>query len=167
MSKVEFFIADPYNLKHIDLYKKFENDNNLLNNESSYLETIRNTYDKELYNKQIKKSNEIVILGFTTLENKIEDTCMIKIEKDRRIAYVTYSSQSNIKRRKIISLSISYIFNTLEIEEIFASAEKEDALLINELEKNSFESLGEFENNIKFVKEKSYELTNERKSPCK
>ena len=167
MSKVEFFIADPYNLKHIDLYKKFENDNNLLNNESSYLETIRNTYDKELYNKQIKKSNEIVILGFTILENKIEDTCMIKIEKDRRIAYVTYSSQSNIKRRKIISLSISYIFNTLEIEEIFASAEKEDALLINELEKNSFESLGEFENNIKFVKEKSYELTNERKSPCK
>lgn len=167
MSKVEFLIADPYNQNHIDLYKKFEHDNNLLNNESIYLETIRNTYDKEIYNKEIKKNNEIAILGFTLSEDKIEDTCMIKIEKDRRIAYVTYPTKQDAKKRKIISLSTSYIFNTLQIEEVFVSAGKEDVTLINELEKNLFESLGEFENNIKFIKEKEYEIINERKNPCK
>lgn len=166
MSKVEFLIADPYNQNHIDLYKKFEQDNNLSNNESIYLETIKNTYQQDLYKEELKKRNEISILGFALLEKKIIDTCTIKIEKDRKIAYVAYPKRK-IKKRKIISLSTNYIFSVLGIEEIFASAGKDDAILINDLEENLFESLGEFDNNIKFVKEKEYEIINERKSSCK
>jgi len=167
MLKPEFIIADPYNPNHIDLYKRFEQENNLPNNASSYLETTKNHYEQEIYKENIKNTNEISILGFLLSEEKIMDTCAIKIEKDRKIAHVTYSKQES-KRRKIIPLSINYIFNVLEIEEVFVSVNKEDNILINDLEYNSFESLGiGIDNNLQFIKEKEYEIINERKGQCK
>jgi len=95
MLKPEFIIADPYNPNHIDLYKRFEQENNLPNNASSYLETTKDHYEQEIYKENIKNTNEISILGFLLSEEKIMDTCAIKIEKDRKIAHVTYSKQES------------------------------------------------------------------------
>ena len=156
MIKTDIFVLDPYNEKHIELCKQFEKENNLSCSISKYFEQIKKKYNKDEYNEILKKSNEKTTSLFITDGDKITDICIIKSENDRKTAYVTYP-KLNKTRRKIIPVSISYLFNNLGIVEIFTSINKNDKILIRELESNQFESLGYDEDLIQFIKENDLE----------
>lgn len=159
--KTDVFIADPYNENHITLYKEFEQKNNLLNTTSKYLEDVKEKYTKKEYNNRLTTSNENTISLFLTKNNKISDFCLIKYEKDRKIANVTYPKIEKSKR-KIIAASSVYIFNVLSLEEMFVSIDSSDDNLIANLIENGFEPLGKGTDTIEFIKEKPLENEIER-----
>lgn len=156
MIKTDVFIADPYNENHIKLYKQFEKEKNLPNTASKYLEELSHKYTKEEYNNNLQKSNEIMTSLFVVKDNEISDFCLIKYEKDRKIANVTYPKLEKTKR-KIVSASTEYIFNILSLEEMFVSVNNNDNSITTTLLENGFESLGNTNNMIQFIKEKPIE----------
>lgn len=159
--KIDIFAANPYNDEDINLIKNFEKKNNVQGRFSKELEAIKKIYTKEQYNNKIQKENNIFLCLFIKNKSEINDLCIIKGEKDRKIVYITYPELNN-KKRKIISSSTNYVFNVLGIEEVFVSAPKKSSL-IKELEYNSFESLGILQDEtIEFVKEKQIDNENER-----
>lgn len=161
MVKINSFILDPFNNNQIELLKEFEKENNIINKESEYLEQIQKEFTKEEYQKTLN-SNEKSILLCIKEKNKIIDYCNIKMEKDRKICFVTYPTLTK-KKRKIFEYSTMFIFNELDINEMFVNVNENDKLLKDELVLNKFESLGEIkDNNIIFMKEKEFDNKMER-----
>lgn len=161
MLKTNVYIADPYNDNHINLYSDFEKEANIENGVTPYLLNIKKTYQKKQFHELEKNSNENLVSLFITNSNKMSDYCVIKYEKDRKIASVTYP-EINRPKRKIIKASEAYVFDVLSLEEMFVSVSINDKLLIKDLEESEFESLGVDNGSIKFIKEKNLDNEIER-----
>lgn len=155
-----FFIADPYNETHINLFDEFEKKNQITTKTSTYLNEIKTKYTKEEYEIAKKSKNEIeqslfLLENNTTEEPNIIDSCHIMGEKDRKICYIYFAPlQNNYKSRRLVSLATDYIFNSLGMEEVFVSAQTEDKRLTTNLEQAGYSSLGEENNVCTYLKEK-------------
>lgn len=161
MSTERFFLADPYNETHVNLFDKFEQDHQIITKTSTYLCETTTKYSKEEYEQESKQQNEIAQSLFllqsedTGETNKITDSCHIMGEKDRKICYIYFAPiKVASKNRKLVSLATDYAFNGLGMEEIFVCANTDDKALISNLEQENFASLGAENDSITYLKER-------------
>lgn len=156
MSTERFFIADPYNDEHLRLISDFEEVNGITTVTSTLLRNIRQTRTEEKYKEEVKESNEIHQSLFLQDENNITDTCHVQAEKDMKSCRIFFAPILATKNRKLISLATDYAFDVLGMEDVFVtiSADNADKQLMEGLEINGFENLGEDNGNIMYLKEK-------------
>lgn len=156
MSTERFFIADPYNDEHIRLIAEFEEANEITTVTSTLLRNIRQTRTEEKYKEEVKDSNEIHQSLFLQDEEAITDSCHIQAEKDMKSCRIFFAPISTGRSRKLIPLATDYAFDVLGMEDVFVtiSSGSTDHELMENLELNGFENLGENEGNIMYLKEK-------------
>lgn len=162
MAAERLFAGDPYNERHIELFEKFEEERQVKTKSLEYLKRIHTTIAKESYSDFKKNRNEIEDCLFLEKNGLITDCCYIEGEKDRKVCNLTFVKLSKTKKRKLLSLSVDYTFQTLGMEEVFVSISKEDSSLEKLLQEQGFESLG-YESDTKiYLKEKEYYQESER-----
>lgn len=155
LSTEKFFIADPYNEKHIQLFEQFENKHSISTTATSRLKEIASLYSKTEYQIITKESNNVEQILFLESNDSIVDTCHIQGEKDIKTCTLYFSPINNLTRnRPLLTLSLDYAFNVLGMEEIFVATTTTDKNLRENLESRGFENLGEDGGNIIFLKEK-------------
>lgn len=155
MSTEKYVIANPYNEKHLQLFEEFETKNHFPINTTNYLREKASLYSKTEYDQIIKKSNNIEQILFLEDDGSIVDTCHIQGEKDRKICTI-YFAQINTfgKNRSLLNLSSDYALNILGMEEIMVTIKNTDKILRDNLENMGFESLGENDGDLIFIKGK-------------
>lgn len=164
MSIERLFLLDPYNDKHISMIKEFEKENDLSNDISKNLSKIRSSIPQNTYLEKKKNSNEISENLFMEKGLKITDCCYIQGEKDIKTCRINfYPIKSKIIKRKLALYASNYAINTLGMEEVFLNVEPKDKSMINYLESNGFENLGEENNKVLYLREKVEEKENQRK----
>lgn len=143
MNKEKFFIADPYNEDHIKLFADFERKNNLPPTTSEDLIRIRDEYSKEEYAKLSKESNDINQCLFIINDSGIKDSCYINGVKDIKTSTLLLATiKTTEKNRKILSIATDYVFNTLDMENVFIKVPDNDKDMITNLERIGYETLG-------------------------
>ena len=162
MSTERFFIADPYNDEHIRLITDFEETNGITTVTSTLLKNIRQTRTEEKYKEEVKKSNEIHQSLFLQNEENITDTCHVQAEKDMKSCRIFFAP-INMRSRRLVPLATDYAFEVLGMEDVFVTVDgSTDHELIENLELNGFENLGENDGNIMYLKEKQFDKEQER-----
>ena len=158
MSTERFFIADPYNDEHIRLIAAFEEANGITTVTSTLLRNIRQTRTEEKYKEEVKDSNEIHQSLFLQDEEVITDSCHIQAEKDMKSCRIFFAPISTGRNRKLIPLATDYAFDVLGMEDVFVTinASGSEQELAENLEHNGYESLGETDGNIMYLKEKQF-----------
>lgn len=158
MSTERFFIADPYNDEHIRLIAAFEEANGITTVTSTLLRNIRQTRTEEKYKEEVKESNEIHQSLFLQDEEVITDSCHIQAEKDMKSCRIFFAPISTGRNRKLIPLATDYAFDVLGMEDVFVTvnASGSEQELAENLEHNGYESLGENDGNIMYLKEKQF-----------
>ena len=139
------FELDISNKKHQELLKKYEEENDKIN--------IQKRYDKS--------SNEQNIYLCFEKDDMITDVVLIQCMKDVKNCMITYLKK-NKKNKDVILSSTNYALNTLGMEEAFVNIEKSDKKIMAFLEKMNYESLGEENGYMLYLKEKSEILIRER-----
>lgn len=160
MSINNFFIADPYNDKHIELFNKFEEKHNNKNKPiTTYLSGIKKAYEnKEDYQKIERDNNELNLIVFTLCDdqNSIRDYCYIKGEKDIKVCELFFAHLSEVRKvRPIMDKVSNYVLNSLNMELLMVSVAKEEVVLNNQLTNHGYEDIGELNGKIAFIKGKS------------
>lgn len=158
MNTNNFFIADPFKMEHIKLFKDFESINDSNMTVTTYLTGINKAYNKENYNEIERKSIELNIIGFSMSQNSISDYCYIKGEKDRKVCELFFATLKDpIRSRKIMEKASNYALNILGMEQVFVSITKDEKNLYSQLVNNGYEDIGEVNGKITFIKEKEEE----------
>ena len=92
--------------------------------------------------------------------DKLEDTYTIngaEFKRDIRKCTISFSPlRKNLKKRFLLSAVTDYALNTLNMEEVFISLEKEDLKTLKQLEQNNYENIGEVNGCLIYLKEKNY-----------
>ncbi len=158
MSTERFFIADPYNDEHIKMFANFEETNGITTVTSTLLRNIRQTRTEESYKAEARESNEIHQSLFLQGEEdgSITDSCHVQAEKDMRTCNIFFAPIVTNHNRKLVSLATSYAFDVLGMEDVFVKVAPDvpGRILIETLEENGFENLGEDDGTIIYLKEK-------------
>ena len=161
MSIRKINLLDPYNDEMVQDIYSFGQKNNIDDmNLKSFLRKIEE-FSKEQYLEKRNKSNEIEEVLFVREDSQIKDYCYIYGEKDRKICTITFP-KIEVKRKNIIPLVVSYTQNDLGIKETFIRANIEDKSIIKDLDYLNYESLGEDNGSIIYLKEQELEKTNQR-----
>lgn len=164
MSTERFFIADPYNDEHIRMIAAFEEANEITTVTSTLLRNIRQTRTEEKYREEVKESNEIHQSLFLQNDEEITDTCHVQAEKDMKSCRIFFAPIS-LKNRRLIALATEYAFNVLGMEDVFVTVDgTTDHQLMENLELNGFENLGENDGDIMYLKENQYTQEQEKKN---
>lgn len=146
MNHKNFFVADPYNEKHIEKLTQFEERNNISHDGSDYLQKLR---------QQQKDTNEIEQILFYEKENQILDRCYLRGEKDIKTCYLNFAPLVySSKTSEFLDQLVDYAFNGIGMEEVFLQIPSMDKKRINHCQTRGFESLGEENNMTNFVKGK-------------
>lgn len=162
MSTERFFIADPYNDEHIRLFANFEEANGITTVTSTLLKNIRQTRTEDKYKEEVKQSNEIHQSLFLQDEEQITDTCHVQAEKDMKSCRIFFAP-INMRSRRLVPLATDYAFEVLGMEDVFVTVDgSTDHELMENLELNGFENLGENDGNIMYLKEKQFDKEQER-----
>ena len=142
MSTAKLFPIDPENIKHIELLDKFEKENNIF--------TPIGTYRKEEHT-----SNEISMELILQESSSVKDVCHIQGYKDIKSCTISFVPKKK-SNRKIASMATTYAINTLGMEEVYLKINPEDQNMMDYLESNEFECLGDEKGSIIYLKEKQY-----------
>ena len=162
MSTERFFIADPYNDEHIKMIADFEEANGITTVTSTLLKNIRQTRTEDKYKEEVKQSNEIHQSLFLQDEEQITDTCHVQAEKDMKSCRIFFAP-INMRSRRLVPLATDYAFEVLGMEDVFVTVDgSTDHELMENLELNGFENLGENDGNIMYLKEKQFNKEQER-----
>jgi hypothetical protein len=155
MNTERLFLVDPYNYAHINLIDEFERENEISTKTSEFLDNLKAELSKEEYLKQKRLSNDIEESLFIETNKKIKDSCHIQGVKDIKTCTITFAPiKTKLRNRRLITLATDYAFNTLDMYEVFIKVSKDDKNMIENLNARGFESLGEEEGNLIFLKEK-------------
>ncbi len=147
-----YFVVNPYNNDDLTKIINFEKDIDKVFVSKS-LEETKTSMTEEQYNN-LKKTNNTITIDFCLKENnQVKDMCHIVGEKDIKTCYVSLAPIKG-KRKKLIEQVTDYIFNTLNMEQLFITIKKEDSAIIKTLLEEDFESLGEENNQLLFLKDK-------------
>lgn len=151
------FIVNPFKEDDFQLLKEFEQANNIKSKIYSYLKNIKETMSKEEYEQKQKEENDVIQGIYIKDGNYIKDCCFLEGQKDIRKCTISFSPlQKNLKKRFLLSAVTDYALNTLNMEEVFISLEKEDIKSLKQLEENNFENIGEVNGCLIYLKEKNY-----------
>ncbi len=160
LAKERLFLVDPFNPTHRKMIEDFEQKIDS-NNLSKQLGEIIASFSKEDYLESKKENNEIDENLFIERNNEITDICHIQGEKDIRTGRLSFAP-INKKTRKLLSLATSYAMEALDLEEVFVEANPKDKSLLNLLEKQGYENLGEEEGSIIYLKDREEILDRQR-----
>ena len=155
------FFLDPYNtdiVKEIALLGRAydSNDSNVID----FLNKAKNL-SREDYLKMKKESNEIDEVLYTIEDSRIKDYCHIYGEKDRKMCTITFPI-SGIKRKNAVSKFVNCAQHDLGIKEVFIKVDSNDKNLIKNLDDLGYESLGEDNGSIIYLKEEELEKITQR-----
>ena len=101
-------------------------------------------------------SNEFDKYIYTEKDNQIDSIFLIQCLRDIKTCNVIWLN-ADLSRKSIIKDATNYALEILGMEEAFINIANNNPNLIKYLEKNGFESLGEEDGNIIFLKEKTEE----------
>lgn len=161
MSIKKAFFLDPYNediVKEIALLGKAYNSDD--SNVIDFLNKAK-ALSREEYLKRKKESNEIEEVLYTIEDSRIKDYCHIYGEKDRKICTITFPI-SGIKRKNAVSKFVNCAQHDLGIKEVFIKVNASDRNLIKNLDDLGYESLGEDNGTIVYLKEEELEKITQR-----
>lgn len=148
-------IVNPFDNNHLVKIDNFEKENEIGTKTSDFLTKLKESMTKEEYELQKKSSNDIETSLFLEMDDSVKDVCHIKGEKDRKTCTITFAEiKTKLRNRRMITLATDYALNSLGMEEVFVSIDKEDKNMIMNLEARGFESLGEESGIIIYLKEK-------------
>lgn len=151
-----FFQVNPYDKSHLKLLEEFEKENNIFTRTNEFLSKFTLTMTEEEYLSTKNLNNEIEESLFIKENNKVKDTCHIKGEKDIKACNITFAPiKSKFQNRKLLSLATDYAINNLGMIDVFIRINIEDKNMIANLEAKGFESLGEENGEIIYLKEKN------------
>lgn len=153
MTIEKFFIADPYNCEHFEMFRKFEQANNINTKTVDFFEEIKSNYSKEEYQKETNTSNDIKQSLFSTVNGEIKDSCYIQGVKDMKICSIFFADL-NLNKRPLLNFAADYALNVLQMEEVFVPVAKTDKMLTQQLTSKGFENLGEEGEVVEFVRGK-------------
>ena len=142
LSTEKLFPIDPDNIKQIELLDKFEKENDI--------HTPIGTYRKE-----DQTPNEICMELILQESTRIKDICHIQGYKDIKSCTISFVPKKK-KKRKIASLATTYAIETLGMEEVYLKINPQDTDMMEYLESNEFECLGDEKGSIIYLKEKPY-----------
>ena len=106
--------------------------------------------------KKEDNSNEFDKYIYTEKDNQIDSIFLIQCLRDIKTCNVIWLN-ADLSRKSIIKDATNYALEILGMEEAFINVANNNPNLIKYLEKNGFESLGEEDGNIIFLKEKTEE----------
>ncbi len=86
---------------------------------------------------------------------KVKDICHIQGYRDIKSCTITFDSQEK-RNRKIASLAANYALDTLGMEEVFLQINPDDQSMLDILDTDEFECLGDEKGSIIYLKEKTY-----------
>ena len=101
-------------------------------------------------------SNEFDKYIYTEKDNQIDSIFLIQCLRDIKTCNVIWLN-ADLSRKGIIKEATNYALDILGMEEAFINVAENNSNLIKYLERNGFESLGEEDGNIIFLKEKTEE----------
>ena len=101
-------------------------------------------------------SNEFDKYIYTEKDNQIDSVFLIQCLRDIKTCNVIWLN-ADLSKKSIIKDATNYALEILGMEEAFINVANNNPNLIKYLEKNGFESLGEEDGNIIFLKEKTEE----------
>ena len=105
--------------------------------------------------------NELNIYMYTKANNQVRDVFFIQGLKDIKICNIIWLNPNTTGKRVLITIA-DYAIDVLGMEEVFIRVDKHNKSLVKYLENNEFESLGEEEKDIIFLKEKLNEQIKNR-----
>lgn len=140
MSTTKLFPIDPNNLKHIDLLDKFEKENKI-------------STPIGVYTKKDNTSNDISIELVLEEQKKVSDICHLQGVKDMKSCTISFLKKDK-KKRKIVSLATSYAIDMLGMEEVFIKINPDDKNMLEYMDENNFECLGNEKGSIIYLKER-------------
>ena len=155
MSTKKVVILDPYDnekIKEISLLGKAYN-----SDDSDIIDYVSKTrfLRPEDYSEIKNNSNEIEEVLCLQEDYRIKDYCHIYGEKDRKIGTITFPMKG-LKRKNFISMIINCT-QDFGLKEIFVKTNPEDKTLIKDLEALNFESLGEDNGVLIYLKDEELE----------
>ena len=103
-------------------------------------------------------SNEFDKYIYTEKDNQIGSIFLIQCLRDIKTCNVIWLN-ADLSKKSLIKDATNYALEILGMEEAFINVANNNPNLIKYLEKNGFESLGEEDGNIIFLKEKTEELS--------
>ncbi len=158
------YLVDPYNDSHLEMIRVFEEKHGLSSNYLKTMGQIRASVPKEEYLQKKKKRNEIEEDLFIVKDSEIIDYCHISGEKDIKTGRIIPASLKELERkRRIITLATDYAMKTLGLEEVFVEINPDNKGLLAFLDKKGYESLGEENGMIIYLKEREEEeIKNQR-----
>ena len=106
--------------------------------------------------KKENDSNEFDKYIYTEKDNKIGSIFLIQCLRDIKTCNVIWLN-ADLSKKSLIKDATNYALEILGMEEAFINVANNNPNLIKYLEKNDFESLGEEDGNIIFLKEKTEE----------
>ena len=101
-------------------------------------------------------SNEFDKYIYTEKDNQIDSSFLIQCLRDIKTCNVIWLN-ADLSRKSLIKEATNCALDILGMEEAFINVADNNPNLIKYLEKNEFESLGEEDGNIIFLKEKTEE----------
>ena len=101
-------------------------------------------------------SNEFDKYIYTEKDNQIGSIFLIQCLRDIKTCNVIWLN-ADLSKKSLIKDATNYALEILGMEEAFINVANNNPNLIKYLEKNDFESLGEEDGNIIFLKEKTEE----------
>ena len=101
-------------------------------------------------------SNEFDKYIYTEKDNQIDSVFLIQCLRDIKTCNVIWLN-ADLSKKSLIKDATNYALEILGMEEAFINVANNNPNLIKYLEKNEFESLGEEDGNIIFLKEKTEE----------
>lgn len=140
MSTTKLFPIDPNNLKHIDLLDKFEKENKI-------------STPIGVYTKKDNTSNDISIELVLEEQKKVSDICHLQGVKDMKSCTISLLKKDK-KKRKIVPLATSYAIDMLGMEEVFIKINPDDKNMLEYMDENNFECLGNEKGSIIYLKER-------------
>lgn len=162
MSSERLFLVDPYNESHISLMKEFEKRNSINHSTADILESVAKSVPQEEFSKRKKSSNDVSETLFIEKDSYIKDSCNIQGEKDRKTCTITYAPiKAKLRNRKLINIATNYALNELGMQVIITMFPLDNSGMSEMLEQQGYESLGEDNGSIIYIKEKE-ELTYQR-----
>ena len=106
--------------------------------------------------KKENDSNEFDKYIYIEKDNKIGSIFLIQCLRDIKTCNVIWLN-ADLSKKSLIKDATNYALEILGMEEAFINVANNNPNLIKYLEKNDFESLGEEDGNIIFLKEKTEE----------
>lgn len=163
MNSERLFLVDPYDEDHMKLVEDFEKENEIHTMTVENAKKIQQV-PREEYEQHKKLANEVRESLFLESSSKIKDICYIEGERDIKTCNISFAQiKTKLKNRRLISLATDYSIHTLGMKEIFIKTASNDRNMIENLEAKGFESLGEENGNIIYLKETEDTLNNQRK----